>query len=89
MVHFHLSLSGCSMGSLETCTHVILKPESHIDFSLQMLPPTHKKGDENVVISGMCRLKGDKNVVISGMCRLKGDKNVVNSGIHKEEEPLV
>ena len=30
MVHFHLSLSGCSMGSLETCTHVILMPESHM-----------------------------------------------------------
>ena len=47
MVHFHLSLSGCSMGSLETCTHVIPMPESHIVTTrkisfIQMLPPPIK-----------------------------------------------
>ena len=58
------------MGSQETCTHVIPMPELHIvtpKFSIQMLPPPMKKSDENVVISGMCRLKGEENVVISGM----------------------
>ena len=29
MVCFHLSLSGVAVGNLETCTHVILRPESH------------------------------------------------------------
>ena len=47
MVHFHLSLSGCGMGSLEPCTHVILMPESHIittrNFIIQMLPPPMKR----------------------------------------------
>ena len=66
------------MGSLETCTHVILMPESHI-VTTKIFPPnvtpTHEKGDENVVISGMCRLKGDINVVISG--------------IHTQGKPLV
>ena len=33
--------------------------------------------------------KGDENVVISGMCRLKGGVNVVISGIHTQGEPLV
>ena len=34
-------------------------------------------------------LKGDENVVISGMCRLKGDVNVVISSIHTQGKPLV
>ena len=38
MVHFHLSLSGCGMGSLETCTHIILMPESHIITPIQFYP---------------------------------------------------
>ena len=28
-VNFHWFLSGCSIGNLEICTHVILMPESH------------------------------------------------------------
>ena len=38
MVHFHLSLSGCSTGSLETCTHIISMPESHIITPIQFYP---------------------------------------------------
>ena len=60
MVHFHLSLSGCGMGSLETCTHVIPMPESHtyptttMNFNFEPeLFPTPQLGEENVVISGM------------------------------------
>ena len=44
MVCFHLSLSGCGMGSLETCTHIISMPESHIITPIQFNPdliPTH------------------------------------------------
>ena len=70
MVHFHLSLSGCSIGSLETCTNVILMPESHIVTTIFFYPnitPTHEKGDKNVVISGIHKWKGNENVVISGM----------------------
>ena len=52
-------------------------PESHIDYPPKYYPYPWK-GDENVVISDMCRLKGDENVVISGMCRLKGDKKCSN-----------
>ena len=89
MVHFHLSLSGCGMGSLETCTHVILMPESHIvttKISLsKCYPPPWKNRDENVVISGMHKWKGDENVVISGMYKWKGDKNIVSSGMQKLE----
>ena len=29
MVHFHLSLSGYGTGSLETCTHIILRPKTY------------------------------------------------------------
>ena len=43
MVHFHLSLSGCGMRSLETSTHVILMPESHIYFSNKFLLPNYPK----------------------------------------------
>ena len=65
MVHFHLSLSGCSTGSLETCTHVISDaqitylPHYHqeLKFFEPELFPTPQSGDENVAISGMCRLK--------------------------------
>ena len=39
-------------------------PESHTHFSPTKHYPHLLKGDENVVISGMCRLKGDVNVVI-------------------------
>ena len=66
MVHFHLSLSGCSTRSLETCTHVILMPESHthptttmnFNFEPELLP-TPDLSDENVEISGMQKLKGN------------------------------
>ena len=54
--HFHLSLSGHGMGSLETCTHVIPMPESHIVTPRKFYPnviPFHKNKDKNVVISGM------------------------------------
>ena len=58
MVHFHLSLSGCGMGSLETCTHVIPMSESHTVTPIKFYPdviPTHeqKNKDKNVVISWM------------------------------------
>ena len=60
MVHFHLSLSGCGMRSLETCTHVILMPKSHthptttmnFNFEPELLHIPHF-GDENVEISGL------------------------------------
>ena len=80
MVHFHLSLSGCGMGSLETSTHVILMPESHKyypkRFFLPNCLPTHYT-NRNVVISDQHSHNPDKNVVISGMCRLKGNDNYV------------
>ena len=60
------------MGSLETCTHVILMPESHTHFSpAERHLPT--KGNKNVVISSMCRLKGDINVVISDILTIRRD----------------
>ena len=37
MVHFNLSLSGCSMGSLETCTHIISRPKPIYSFPLLKL----------------------------------------------------
>ena len=66
MVHFYLSLSRCSTGSLGTYTHVIPMPESHthptttmnLNFEQELLP-THHLGDENVGISGMQNLKGN------------------------------
>ena len=68
MVHFHLSLSGCCMGSLETCTHVIPMPKSHIvtleKFYTNVIP-SHENKDKNVVISRMHQWKGNKNVEIS------------------------
>ena len=70
-MHFHLFLSGCGMGSLETCTHVILMPESHTHFfSHAKYYPPFLKGNKNVVISGMCGLKGDINVVISDILNM-------------------
>ena len=33
MVHFHLSLSGCGMRSLETCTHIISRPKTYLFIS--------------------------------------------------------
>ena len=65
MVHFHLSLSGCGTGSLETCTHVILMPESHTALTLPQMKfypdifPYPWNTDENVTISGMQKLKGN------------------------------
>ena len=59
MVHFHLSLSRCGTGSLETCTHVILMPESHTtpqfcpDFNpnyCKGLQTTHQPTHDNVSI---------------------------------------
>ena len=82
-VNFHLSLSGCGMGSLEICTHVIPMPESHNypHFTPQLLPqkfgpdlfPQHTLTDKNVVISGQHSLAvyTDKNVAMSGMHKLK------------------
>ena len=32
MVHIHLSMSGCGMGSLETCTHIISRPKKFTHF---------------------------------------------------------
>ena len=72
-MHFLLSLSGCSMGSLETCTHVIPIPESYTHFLPPNATPTHRQGNKNVVISGMCRLKGDINVVISSTLHMARD----------------
>ena len=46
MVHFHLSLSRCGMGSPETCTHVILMPELHTVTPIKFYPdviPTHEQ----------------------------------------------
>ena len=37
------------------------------------MPPTHKQGNKNVVISSMCRLKGDVNVVISDILNITRD----------------
>ena len=37
MVHFHLSLFRCGMGSLETCTHIISRPKTYYSFSLLKL----------------------------------------------------
>ena len=65
MVHFHLSLSRCDTGSLETCTHVILMPESHTALTftpMEFYPdifPYPWSTDENVAISGMQKLKGN------------------------------
>ena len=70
---FHLSLSGCSMGSLETCTHVIPMLESHTHFFLLPNVTLPTKGNKNVVISSMCRLKGDVNVVISDILNITRD----------------
>ena len=89
MVCFHLSLSGCGTRSLETSTHVIPMPESHINFSNKFLllncPKTHQK-HENVVISGMCRLKGNENVVISDMCKQCVDYfGIYKNGLEYEE----
>ena len=74
----------CSMRSLETSTHVIPMPESHIYYPEQsFLPnglPTHCT-NKNVVISDQHSHNPDKNVVISGMCRLKGNDNVVISNL--------
>ena len=60
MVCFHLSLSGCSTRSLETCTHVIPMPKPHTHPTTTMnfkfepeLLPTPQLGDENVEISGL------------------------------------
>ena len=58
MVCFHLSLSGCSTGSLETCTHVILMPESQQpwfcpDFNLNYckgLQTAHQPTHDNISI---------------------------------------
>ena len=73
MVHFHLSLSGCGMGSLEICTHVI-PCLNHIPIFLPPnATPTHRQGNKNVVISGMCRLQGDVNVVISSTLNMARD----------------
>ena len=77
MVHFHLSLSGCGMGSLETCTHVILMPKSHLPhyhhelkFFEPELFPIPQSSDKNVAISDIGR-KIAKNVVTSGMHKPK------------------
>ena len=65
IVHFHLSLSECGTGSLETCTHVIQMPELHTALTItpnkilsRYFPPP-VPCDENVAITGMCRLQGN------------------------------
>ena len=53
MVHFHLSLSGCGTGSLETCTHIIPMPESYTIIIIifgKGLGTAHQSTHDNVSI---------------------------------------
>ena len=74
--NFHWSLSRCSMGSLEICTHVIPMPKSH-NYPITINPKFGPGLSPHILI--------DKNVVISGQHSLEiyTDKNVAISGMHK------